>query len=97
MGTQIRHLDGSSLNNSPSNISIGTPSENMLDRLPEDRLNHAIIASTNVRKFTDEEINMIKRDHSITKSYKDTMAIWGISSKGTLHYILNNKYVTKKK
>jgi len=68
----------------------------MMDRQPEDRLSHAVEASTNIRRFTDDEVNQIRKYHKITRSYKDTMSFWEISSKGTLYYILKNKYVTKK-
>ena len=91
--THVRHLDNNQLNNFDSNISIGTPSDNMRDKDKKVRTKASIQASTKIRKFTDEEIEEIRRTHT---SYKDSMERWGISSKGTLWYILNNKYVTKK-
>ena len=68
----------------------------MMDQSEEARLATAINASNNIRKFTDDEMQMIRQDHKIMRSYRDVMALWNISSKGTLHHILNNKYVTTK-
>lgn len=94
---QVRHLDGNKLNNLNNNIDIGSPSDNMMDKKASDREKHSINASNKIRRFTDKEMELIREDYETMKSYKDVMALWGISSKGTLHYILNNKYVTTKK
>jgi hypothetical protein len=66
-----------------------------MDRLPEDRLEHALKASGNMRKYTDSQIEEIKLFYSNDKSYKNTMEKFGITSKGSLHFILNNTYITK--
>jgi len=95
-GLEVRHLDEDSENNEKDNIDIGTHSDNMMDQSEEARLATAINASNNIRKFTDDEMQMIRQDHKIMRSYRDVMALWDISSKGTLHHILNNKYVTTK-
>lgn len=90
---EVRHLDNNKLNNLDENISIGTSSENQLDK-PKDELKRcAINASTKIRKFTDKEMEKIRCFHR--GSYKETMEEFDISSKGTLHYILNTKYQTK--
>jgi hypothetical protein len=88
---EVRHLDGNSLNNLEENIAIGTRIENALDIPQEIRLTRSINASTANRKFTDLEMEEIRRFHT---SYKETMERFDISSKGTLHYILNTKYQT---
>ena len=93
-GILVRHLNGNSKDNSFENICIGTQTENMLDRDPEERLKHAIKASSSIRKFTNEKVNQIKSDHSNGLGYKDLMEKYCISSKGTLHYILTREYVT---
>ena len=90
---EIRHLDGNSLNNSPSNIAIGMPHDNAMDKQHEVRKRVAISAATKVRKFTDKDVNEIRKFHK--GSYKETMEAFNISSKGSLHYILNNNYKTK--
>lgn len=94
VGIVVRHLNGNSKDNSFDNICIGTQTENMLDRCSKQRLNHAIKASSCIRKYTKDQINQIKNDHSNGLGYKALMEKFNISSKGTLHYILNNKYVT---
>lgn len=94
LGIQVRHLDNNSLNNAEYNIDLGTGSDNMMDQDKETRICRAINASNRIRKFTDEEMGRIRKDYKVMRSYKDVMSLWDISSKGTLHYILNNKYVT---
>ena len=93
----VRHLDNNSLNNVPDNITIGTQTQNQYDRPTESRLSHSIIASTYKRKFSDIEMSHIKKYHSKVRSYKQTMERFEITSKGTLHYILNTNYQTKVK
>lgn len=93
-GIVVRHLNGNRKDNSFNNICIGTQSENMLDRNPEQRLAHAIKASSYIRKYTKEQVAQIKADYSNGLGYKALMEKFNISSKGTLHFILNNEYVT---
>ncbi len=90
---EVRHLDNNKLNNSWDNISVGLPSDNQLDRPFDELQEYAINASKNIRKFTDAEMEEIRKFHR--GSYKETMEIFSISSKGTLHRILNVKYITK--
>lgn len=93
-GIVVRHLNGNSKDNSVDNICIGTNSQNMMDKHPEQRLLHAIKASSCIRKYTKEQVSQIKTDHSNGLGYKALMEKFNISSKGTLHYVLNNEYVT---
>lgn len=93
-GILVRHLNGDRKDNSFENICIGTQTENMLDRDPKERLRHAMKASSFIRKFTNDQVTQIKTDHSNGFGYKALMEKYCISSKGTLHYILNNEYVT---
>lgn len=93
-GIEVRHLDGDKLNNSPDNIALGTHSQNMMDIPKEQRLNISINAARKNRRFNDNDMMNIRMDHEKLKSYKKVMNKWGITSKGTLHYILNTKYVT---
>jgi hypothetical protein len=82
---EARHLNGNSLDNSYDNIGIGTHSENMMD-IPKDvRLRIATHAASFLKKHNHEAI---REYYSQTNSYKSTMEIFGISSKGTLHFIL---------
>ena len=96
VGIQVRHLDGDSLNNEYTNITIGTNTKNQLDKPPEVRLSIAINASNKIRRFSDKELETIREFHSYSNSYKETMETFGIKSKGSLHYILNTKYQTVK-
>jgi len=94
-GIEVRHLDGDSLNNKEDNIALGTKSENAMDKDPKVRLSAAITASTKNRKFTDKKMEEIRLFYNKGGTYKTTMEKFNITSKGTLHYILNTKYQTK--
>lgn len=85
-GTVVRHLDGDQKNNHIDNIEIGTNRDNQLDISPEKRMERALHATSFVRKFDKEEV---KKYHEESGSYMKTMEYFGISSKGTLHHILN--------
>lgn len=89
----VRHLDGNRTNNKDNNILLGTQTDNLMDRPEASRMKHSIHAATKLRKFTDKEMDEIRIFHS--GSYKDTMEMFSISSKGTLHRILNKEYKTK--
>ena len=92
----VRHLDGNSLNNIEENIEIGSISDNMLDRPTDIRVRCSVTAATKLRKFTDDEIDQIRSFHTTSSSYTETMEEFNITSKGSLWYILNNRYKTIK-
>ena len=85
-GIVVRHLNGNSLDNSWTNIAIGTQKQNMLDIPEQVRIKKARHATSFVRKHNKKEI---KEYYNKVKSYNKTMAKFNISSKGTLHYVLN--------
>jgi len=89
----IRHMDDDKGNNYEENIQGGTYLQNNMDKPRVIRKAISINASTHVRKFTDNEMEQIRQEHT---SYHKTMTKWGITSKGTLHHILHNGYVTRK-
>jgi hypothetical protein len=93
-GIHVRHLNSNEKDNSDINISIGTPSENMMDKPKKIRIRTAINAAKSVRKFDDVTVSEIKQMYKETKSYKKVMEKYKISSKGTLHHMLNKEYVT---
>ena len=93
---QVRHLNGVSVDNSWDNLDIGSVSDNMMDKTVETRMRCAIAASNKIRRFTDMEMDEIKSFHKEFGSYKKTMERFNISSKGTLHNMLNVKYQTTK-
>ena len=86
-GIVVRHLNGNSLDNSYENLVIGTYQQNSLDVPASVRMSAALHATSFVRKYDKEEV----RDWHISNgsSYKNTMEHFDISSKGTLHFILN--------
>ncbi len=85
-GIVTRHLDGNPRNNEWSNIAIGTHTDNMQDIPKGVRLRKANYATSFVRKY---DKLAIRNFHKEGKSYKETMYKFDISSKGTLHFILN--------
>lgn len=91
-GIVVRHLNNNKLDNSKENILIGTSSENMMDIPKEQRLKQALHATSFVRKYNKDEVIEF---HKKSKSYKKTMERFNISSKGTLHFILNNRKINK--
>lgn len=82
-GIEVRHKDNDKLNNLDENILIGTHQQNMLDIPAELR---SYYAGKNNSKYDDDKV---KEYHRKTRSYKKTMEKFDISSKGTLHHILN--------
>lgn len=84
---EVRHLNGIRTDNSWDNIAIGTHSENMMDIPEHIRLANAIYASSFMKKHNHKDI--IQWYINNGKSYKKTMQKFNISSKGTLHFILN--------
>jgi hypothetical protein len=92
---ECRHKDNNKLNNLDENIVLGDHSRNMMDIPKEQRMEKSIKAATKKRRFTDEEMNQIRKDYILFQSYDKVMEKWNISSKGTLHYMLNKTYVTK--
>ncbi len=93
-GIQVRHLDSNSLNNLHDNISIGTPTENSYDRPEIIRMSMAIHASSFVKKYDHEEIVRLYNEEGL--SYGKIMKKLGISSKGTISFIIKNSIASKK-
>jgi hypothetical protein len=89
-GIVVRHLDGDSRNNAITNIAIGTPSDNMMDRPRHERLAHAIHASRFNRRFTDEQVQQIREDHASGMSYNRLREKWGCS-KSQLSFMLSKR------
>lgn len=89
-GIDVRHLNGIKFDNSAVNIAIGTKSENMMDKPLSDRIRCSEIATSYVRKYNKETV----RDfyYANSGSYKLTMLEFNISSKGTLHFIINGHH-----
>ena len=84
-GIHVRHLNSNHQDNSDANIALGTASENMMDKPKEIRVRVSSLANLKhdhpaIRAFFDE-----------CQSYSLTMRRFGLTSKGTLHYILNGR------
>lgn len=92
MADCVRHLDGDKTNNTPDNIEIGTDSDNAFDVLVSVRKRRAIHAAMHQKGYhSSVMVDEIKDFYASTKSYKLTMEKYGISSKGTLYYLLNKR------
>lgn len=88
----VRHLDGNRTNNAPGNIEIGTLSDNMMDIPKEVRKRLAKNATRHRSSYISIEKTIdIRNFFKETKSYRETMEKFNISSKGTLWYVLNKK------
>jgi hypothetical protein len=90
-GIEVRHLDNNSLNNSWSNILIGTHKENMQDVPKKIRIKYAINASSKNRRFTDEEVENIQLDKNNGYTYSFLCKKYN-TSKSTLSYLFNKAY-----
>lgn len=89
-GIQVRHFDNNSENNLDENIRIGTPSQNMMDCPEEDRKRRAKIANKAARLVNIKyDVEEVRKTYAKLRSYKKVKEIFGISSSGTLHNILN--------
>ena len=83
-GIEVRHLAGQT-NNADGDVTLGTRSENEMDKDTDTRRR---VAGQAHRKFTDEQIAEMIRDRKAGMRYVDIMAKHGITSKGTLSHIL---------
>ena len=83
---EVRHVNADRGDFSWDNILIGTHSQNMMDIPEHIRLAKALHATSHVRKYDKGEV---RKFYNGCKSYKKTMEQFDISSKGTLHFILN--------
>jgi hypothetical protein len=92
-GMHCRHLDSNKANNCIDNICLGTAKENFNDRNRDDVMKVVLYASSFTKKH---DYKKIKEYYNKTKSYKMTKEKFGITSSGTLHYILKNDEQAKK-
>lgn len=87
-GVVVRHLNGIKGDNTFINIAIGTCSDNMMDIPKEERLKKSKYAASFLRKHDKDAVRSF---YTECKSYKKTMENFGISSKGTLYFILTKE------
>lgn len=89
-GVQTRHLNNNSLDNAPTNIAIGTPSQNAYDQDPQKRKRHAAKC---FQHYTAEFVETLRREYAGGLGYKLLRAKYGVPL-ATLSYYLS---VTAKK
>jgi len=87
-GILVRHLNGNPLDDSWDNIAIGTQSENQMDRLAEERQQHALHAASYLRKYSNEIIEQLFQDRKLGLTYKQLTVKYGIA-KSQLSFIFN--------
>lgn len=85
-GIQVRHRDGQSLNNWDYNILLGSQSDNMMDQPKKIRAARSKHAVSFLQKY---DVKKVRAFYVLCRSYQKTKEKFGISSSGTLWYILN--------
>lgn len=88
--TYVRHLNGDSLDNSFENISIGTQSENMMDKSQVVRQKQAEHAASYKRKFSYEDIRSIRSKKRNGYTLRELANEYN-SSKGHISDIIHRK------
>lgn len=81
-GIQVRHLNGDSLDNRAENIAIGTQSDNMMDRRPEDRIAHAKHAASHIRKLSNEDVVAMREARAAGAKLSELCRRYGMSMGG---------------
>lgn len=84
---EVRHKNGNRFDNTPENVFLSNSKERRLSIPKEKRVEYATYASSFVKKYDKTEV---KQFYENCKSYKQTMEHFGISSKGTLNFILKH-------
>lgn len=88
-GMLVRHKNGDALDNNFDNILIGTHSDNMMDVPEQIRLSKALHATSFVKKTNKDKVRQFHEKNG--RSYEKTMKEFSITSKGTLHFMLNGR------
>jgi len=96
-GIVVRHLNGNSLDNSISNIEIGTVSQNQMDIPSSIRIKSSLIAGRayckSKKRMSDELVLRIRKDHNDGLSYKCLMSKYNISSLGTISFAIKKRII----
>jgi len=90
----IRHLDSNPMNIRKSNIELMTFKESEQLKGEETHKRCSKNAASHLKKYDNDEVRSF---YQKCRSYDLTMEKFGISSKGTLHYILNKRVKQKEK
>jgi len=94
-GIQVRHLDGNPKNNNASNLSLGTKSQNELDKPIYVRRSAALRGARTLRALSFQEAEQLRKDRKAGFSHKELMKKYGIA-KSTVSGIVNNKTYLEK-
>jgi hypothetical protein len=86
----VRHLDSNSLNNAESNIGIGTHEDNSGDRDPALRQAQAQHAADAKRRWTADEVQLLRKRREQGERCIDLAAEQGVS-KGQMSGMLNRR------
>jgi hypothetical protein len=89
---QTRHLNGNRGDNSWANISIGTQSDNMMDKPASDRLRIARNANASRRKLTGKDVEAIRKQKSVGASYKQLAGEYHVSPKVIWNIVKRKTY-----
>lgn len=89
-GLEVRHLDGNRLNNHEDNIELGTHTDNMRDRSPEERFATSMKAARHRRKLSSEDVLEMRKLSAAGATGKALAELYGVS-KGTVSDILSGK------
>lgn len=87
-GIVVRHLNGNRYDNSYDNISIGTFIDNKRD-IPKELI--SIHCGHIKRIYEPNIVESIRKDRNDGYTYSQLMSKYNISSKGTIHYIINRE------
>lgn len=89
-GIEVRHLDGNAHNNREDNLLLGSHLENMRDRDPLARLDHAVRTARVRRRLTDDEALALRADRKAGMEYRRLATKYSVSL-GTAHYVVNSR------
>lgn len=84
-GVQVRHVNGDPLDNSDDNVLIGSAADNIMDKLPLSRKEHA---AKGRQTYTEEVVAAIRADHAAGMGYKKLRRKHGVPL-STLSYYLS--------
>lgn len=87
-GVVVRHKDTNPLNNSLSNILLGSQSQNLMDEPREDRVRRARHAASFTRKLSDIALRQLRNDRAKGMTYADLSTKYDIS-KSSISGIMN--------
>jgi len=89
-GIEVRHKNGDHTDARPSNILLGTHSQNMLDVPKDVRLARSRAAARVQRSLSDKEVRAMRADHEAGMPYSKLVVRYGIA-KSTVAFVIQGK------